>query len=240
MTHKDMDRVVVYMATRNVYKAIIPSLKSLLEHTKVDKVYLLIEDDTFPCDVPDVCEVINVSGQQWFTDDSPNYRRKWSYMVLLRVVLSQILPDVDQVLSIDVDTLVVDDISELLDIDLADNFYAATREPPTKRKHGFYPIYHNFGILLLNLKLFREKGLDIAAAKLLQTKEFEFCEQDCLAFMLHGSRTITLDSQYGYCQWVVPTERPIKIIHYAGRLVDDWMQEPLVQAYMDKQWRLVE
>lgn len=229
-------RAAVYMATRNVYETIIPSLKSLLLHTRMDKVYIMIEDDEFPYTLPDVCEVINVSGQRWFTPDSPNFNHKWSYMVLLRVVLSQLLPDVDKVLSIDIDTIVVDDIGELLDMDLGNNFYAAVREPPTYRKHGFYPVYHNFGTCLFNLKLFRETGLDLEAAALLQTKPFEFSEQDCLAFCLRGGRTISLDSQYNHCPWVVPTELSIKVIHYAGRKTEDWMQEPLVQAYLDMPW----
>jgi len=41
----------------------IPSMKSLLIHSNVDKIYFLIEDDTFPYELPPEVECINVSEQ---------------------------------------------------------------------------------------------------------------------------------------------------------------------------------
>ena len=40
-----MDRVAVYMGTRNVYRQMAAACKSLLYHTRVDRVWFLIEDD---------------------------------------------------------------------------------------------------------------------------------------------------------------------------------------------------
>lgn len=41
------ERVVVYAGDRNVYPDMLTATKSLLMHNRIDKVYLLIEDDDF-------------------------------------------------------------------------------------------------------------------------------------------------------------------------------------------------
>jgi hypothetical protein len=45
-------KVAVYAGTRNIYKDMLPSVKSLLIHSDVDKIYFLIEDDIFPYELP--------------------------------------------------------------------------------------------------------------------------------------------------------------------------------------------
>ena len=45
-------KAAVYCATRNLYLDLIPAVKSLLANSDVDRVYLLIEDDAFPEELP--------------------------------------------------------------------------------------------------------------------------------------------------------------------------------------------
>jgi len=47
-------------------------------------------------------------------------------MALIRVALGKIFPDLDKVLSLDVDTIVNENISELWDIDISDYYIAAS------------------------------------------------------------------------------------------------------------------
>ena len=68
-----MDKVAVYAGTRNLYEQMFVCLKSLLANTRMDRVYLLIEDDEFPYSLPDVCRIMNVSEQQFFPSGSPNF-----------------------------------------------------------------------------------------------------------------------------------------------------------------------
>lgn len=49
-----MRKVVVYAGTRNVYHNMVVAAKSLLNHTQMDRVWFLIEDDEFPEELPDV------------------------------------------------------------------------------------------------------------------------------------------------------------------------------------------
>ena len=55
-------RAAVYAGTRNIYENMIPSMKSLLIHSNVEKIYFLIEDDKFPYELPPEVECINVSN----------------------------------------------------------------------------------------------------------------------------------------------------------------------------------
>jgi lipopolysaccharide biosynthesis glycosyltransferase len=63
--------------------------------------------------------------------------KKWvnSYIVFARLIAEQLLPDVDKIISLDVDTLVLGSLKELWDIDLTDKMLAAVRhtEDPSSR-----------------------------------------------------------------------------------------------------------
>ena len=55
---------VAYSGSKNLYPYINASLRSLLDHNKVEKVYLLIEDDEFPFELPKYR--VNGSGEGIF------------------------------------------------------------------------------------------------------------------------------------------------------------------------------
>ena len=90
-----MRRCVSYCMTRNIYPMILPSLKSLLANNEIDTVYLITEDDDIGIWMPDNVKIINVSGQQWFKPDSPNFNTRFTYMVMIRIALPFILKDED-------------------------------------------------------------------------------------------------------------------------------------------------
>ena len=50
-------------------------------------------------------------------------------MVLLRVVFTKIFPHLDKILTIDNDTIVKHNISELWDIDMTNYYFAGATEP---------------------------------------------------------------------------------------------------------------
>ena len=160
----------VYCGTRNVYADMIPSVKSLLINSDVDKIYLLIEDDIFPYELPDCVETINVSGQQYFDHDSPNYNNSWTWMVLMRAALHRVF-DSDRILSLDIDTIAEKDISDLWDLPIEDYYLAGVREPHKSSNR----LYINAGVMLLNLEKLRDgKGDEIITA--LNTKKYNFNE----------------------------------------------------------------
>ena len=102
--------------------------KSLLMHSNVEKIYFLIEDDEFPYELPPEIECINVVNQQYFPEDGPNYNNVCTYMVLLRAAYTKIFPELDRILTIDMDTIVNEDVSDLWDLELDDYYFAGVPE----------------------------------------------------------------------------------------------------------------
>ena len=205
-----MMKSAVYMGTRNIYHDMIPSLKSLLMHSDVEKVYFLIEDDEFPEYLPPCVEVINMSGQTFFDPNGPNYTNPWTWMPMMKAALSKVLPD-DKTLILDYDVFFNDDVSELWDIDLTGCYFAGVTE---WKKQGFPQPYINIGVALLNLKKIREDRMDDRFIHSLNTKYTFTNEQDVMNRMCQG-HIKTISSTYNMNDYVEPCENP-KVTHFAG------------------------
>ena len=215
-------RTAVYCGTRNLYGDMVTAVRSLLCHDGADRVVLAIEDDEFPYPLPENCSIVNVSGQEWFGKDGPNYNSRWTYMVLMRAALSKILPD-DKVLSMDVDTIVDGDISELWRMPIDDYYLAGAREPI---KSDNQP-YVQMGVVMFNLRKMRADGVDDRIIELLNTKEYAFPEQDCINEVCRG-HILKMDSKYNANDWTEPTDEK-RIIHFAA--IRQWNHLPMVQKY---------
>lgn len=218
-----MDKVAVYACTRNMYEQMYVCLKSLLANTKMDKVYLLIEDDEFPYKVPDIVHVANVSGQKFFLPGSPNYSNPWSYMAMLRCVLSFILPE-ERVLWLDCDTIVNEDISDLFDINMDGCYYAGVMEPQKSRDIFRYI---NSGVLLCNLSLLRDTQKEVELAYFLNNFRFVWADQEVINLLCQG-HIRTIDSEYNQNAFTLQCIRP-RIIHYAA--VKDFKNDWAYQMY---------
>lgn len=215
MTHTEpMPRYVVYAGNRRYYPLLINASKSLLYHSQVDKIFLLIEDDTIPGEnLPPVFECINVSKQTIFPQDSPNVMPYYTYMTTLRAGLTRILPSyVDRVLWLDPDTVVVDDISDIWNYDL-DHFFFAAVEEVRNHNHATKP-YYNAGVMLMNLARFRKLGMDEKVINDINTIRYEHLEQDALNFNC-SPYILALPSRYSDSFVSEPCERPI-IKHFVA------------------------
>ena len=204
----------------------IPSMKSLLKYSNVDKIYFLIEDDQFPYKLPSEVECINVSNQKWFAPDGPNFTSKWSYMILLRAALTQLFPDLDRILSLDCDTLIQDNISELWELPL-DNYYFAGVREPKKSKENF--VYINAGTIMFNLKKIREEHQDEKYIYDLNNCFRYFPEQECFS-ALSQDKILELPSKYNLSCVSHPSTEG-KILHFAA--YKQWPKLRIVQEYND-------
>lgn len=221
-------KVAVYCGTRNLYEDMVTAAKSLITNSTVEKIYFLIEDDVFPLPLPNCVECINVSNQQIFNHTGPNYHNGWTYMVLMRAALHKVFPELDRILSLDVDTVVTGDISELWDIDVTDYYFAGVKEP---MKSGA-SLYINAGVMIVNLKKLRDgKGDEIIEA--LNTRRFPFNEQDCINELCRGG-ILEISSDYNANNYTTPTITP-KIVHFAA--IQSWRNAPLVKMYREKAWK---
>lgn len=228
-----MKRVAVYMGTRNVYGQMVAAVKSLLCHTRVDRVWFLIEDDEFPEPLPEVIRCRNISGQEWFPPDGPNYGAHWTYTCLLPIVYAWILPEEHRVLRLDCDTMVQKDIGELFDMDLEDNFTAMVEEPV----RSLFPFrYFNAGVCLMDLDKFRESGIIPKMVKMANSMILTAMDQDAINVFCQGEIK-KIPPEWNDAGHITESTRDPYIIHYAG--VRKPLMEPEYKHYRDADWRVM-
>ena len=212
-------KVAVYTGTKNVYPQMYTSLKSLLTNNSMDRVYLMIEDSTFPYPLPENVTAINVSDQRIFEPGSANFNSPYSYMDLLRCALASIFTYENTMLWLDIDTIIDADITDLFALDMAGYFYAGAIEPNKCR--GIFS-YINTGVTLCNLEFLREMNKEIEMIQFLNAYKFDYPGQDVINLLCQG-RIRAISSEYNSNPYVLPCTRP-KIIHYAAinEYTNDW------------------
>ena len=211
---------VVYEATRNFYKYLPGAIASLLDHNDPEVVYVLAEDDHID-GLPDVCRVIDVTGQPWISETSPNWKTFYSWMVLIRVCMPEILKHEDKVLQLDVDTIVCDSLEDLWNTDMDGKWFGMVPEYESAYR-PFGPVYYNAGVLLFNLKQLRLNNIMPVMVTDLNTMFHPYPEQDVMNMYGQGFKKIVdLPVRYNtsYCCGLV--EHPA-IIHFAG--IPNWTE----------------
>lgn len=227
-------KVVVYCGTFDVYTNMVASVKSLLCRTPVDKVYFLIEDDKFPYELPDIVECINVKNQQYFTEDGPNFNNSWTWMCMIRAAFPEIFVQYDKILSLDIDVVINDDVSDLWDYDISDYYLAGVPERQ-RQKSSSDPAYINFGVVMMNLKKLREDGIQQPLIDALNTRKFGCPEQDAYNKFCAG-HILTIPADYNYTTYshITADAQRERIIHYAGQKF--WRHYAIVKKYSDLDW----
>lgn len=233
-----MMRTVCYFLTRNIYRNVLPSLKSLLKNGNVDRVWLMIEDDDIGFDLPDKVVTMNITRWRDALLDpaGPNYGRRWTYMALMKVALSKInlYWTYDRALTLDADTIVTGDISGIWDIDISDCYLAAAREWYWSRIYNRDCI--NGGVIMWNLKKMRD-GMDDRLIDILNKKAFKFCDQDAISELCEG-RIRIMDSAYNFTKWTDPPMTEPKIIHFAA-YKEKFFEQEIVKQYQAMDWEEV-
>lgn len=225
-------KVAVYAGTKNLYSDMATAAKSLANNSSVDLIYFLIEDSEFPYYLPDYIRCIDVSGQKFFSKSGPNVYRLWTWMVLMRAVLSKIFPEHDRILSLDVDTIVKKNIDELWDI-CPDNKYLAGCIEPSKSKLN--KPYINMGVVVFNLRMLRDTKMDDKIISRLNRDKFNFAEQDCINLLCENFIE-TIPSIYNSNNYTELCREP-KIRHYANE--KDWRNKEDVKYYRNLSWDLI-
>ena len=211
------------------------SLKSLLCNTPVDKVYFLIEDDEFPFELPEIVQCINVRDQKYFPPDGPNYDNSWTWMCMIRAAYPEMFPKYSRVLSLDIDVVVKDDISDLWDYDMTDYYIAGVPEPIRQKKSGD-PVYINFGVCMMNLDKLRKDGKQQEIISMLNQKKLDCPEQTAFNTACAG-KILALSNEYNVTPYshitgVPNTER---VIHYAGQKF--WRYYSSVKQFANMKWK---
>jgi len=202
----------------------VTSVKSLLIHSDVDRIYLLTEDDDFPFLLPERVQTINVSNQKFFPADGPNMKSSYTYLAMMRAALAHVFPELDTILSLDVDTIIDGDISKVWDLPLGDDYYFAA----SKEEHRSYAelLYTNMGVTLFNLKKLRDGKAD-EVIDVLNRRRYTWVEQDVFNYLCQG-RILEMPSSYNVNTWTENTDDK-RILHYAG--FSNWQEFPAYLKY---------
>ena len=202
--------IVVYAATRNLYPYLKVTISSLLAFHKDARVIVLAEDDDIGLPV----EVINVSSQNYYRADGINSDSIFTYMAAMRLLYVDLLPNIDRVIQLDVDTIVCDSILPLWEMDLTGKWFAACREWNGRYRPFGTDKYYNVGVAVFNLKQMREDGKVPEMVDWLNTHRAWTLEQDVLN--LYGvDKIVDIPPRYNENQFTDLSNNPA-IVHYAG------------------------
>ena len=207
---------IAFCCTKNWYIHLYTIIYALFKYNKVEKIYLFIEDDEISYLKNDKIEFINVNKiPKIIKETSPNYNTHYSKMSYVRCYFTKILKD-DKILYLDVDTLVVDNIQELWELNLKDNTIAGVHEPGEWNKYlntyGLDDTYINSGVLLMDLKKIREEKLDDSMIYLLNHTKFAFPDQDIINLVCRN-RIHQLSNIYNSSETTGIVDNA-KILHY--------------------------
>ncbi len=144
----------------------------------------------------------------------------YNKMTLYRLVLPNMLEDIDKCVYLDSDTLVCGDIAELFSIDLNDFYLAAVRDSDIEKvvydNKGNLDLkdYFNAGVLVLNLDKLRKDGME---KKFLESvgEKWQFNDQDILNKFCKN-KVKFLDGKFNQFSYSVNDKEQPVVMHYLG------------------------
>lgn len=195
---------VVYASNRKWYPHLPTAVGSLLSHNPDAFVYIIGEDD----EIPQIkrkknIKILNINNFPDYIDKThPNATSHWTLFALVRCFLTKMIPE-DKVLWLDVDTIVLADLTELWEMDMTDAAIAGWKEEPKNwvhvRQYKKKSKYVNSGVLLMNLKFIKEQGFDDEFIKCLNGAPLKNPDQDALNIVCDGYiKYIGAEYNYGY------------------------------------------
>lgn len=222
----------LYSGSTNLYGDMQTAAKSLVANSDVDKVWLLTEGG-YDFYLPDICEVVDVSGQEFFPKDSPNMNTKYSYLSLMRAALALMpeLQGIDRILSLDVDTICVRNVSDIWSMPVDDCYFSACSEPGCCYKNM---LYCNTGVAIYNLDMLRD-GKAEEVIHCLNVRRFPNIEQDVFSFLCQG-HIHEMPSEYNAGHKWTKATNVVRIRHFAGEKADKWRKHELVAKYRKMSW----
>ena len=154
-------------------------------------------------------------------------RDYYSMTTYYRIFIAQMFPWYDKVIYLDSDTIVKGDISKMYEIDLGDNYVGGVNDPVVSQTDIFAEYaesvlginrfdYFNAGVLLINIKAFREENVLGQFVELINKYSFVVAQdQDYLNVICQG-KVLKLDPSWDsevYGEFLCSVEQ-MNIIHY--------------------------
>lgn len=205
---------VLYLTDNNYAPFAGVSITSLFENNKnIDKLRVFIIDDSISADNKEkFLKVAEQYGHEIVFLDmtegintlkklgAPTYRN--SYTTYLKLFAFGLLPNnVHRIFFIDSDSVVVDDLSEMIDIDMEGCMIGAVRDGishPYKVAMGYNPndSWFNMGIMLVDVDKWKSENAELKIIEQLKKRtSYMAVDQDLLNITQHGN-IMTLHPRY--------------------------------------------
>lgn len=222
--HKTSENIVVFIVEDGISAKNQKKLTSSLDKGKINLLWISM-DDAIPEDM-----------------HIPFDRSSYPKNIHTRIFIPHFIPDrFDKIIYLDVDMILMRDISDLWNVDLGDNMLAAVMDPRLKvfsnswggilnyKELGFAPDtkYFNTGILVINNKKWREENSAATVVKCIADNEkfANYPDQYGINIVM-ANRWIELDPRWN---WFADTacDDPF-LIHFIGR-------KPMYQTYDNRE-----
>lgn len=151
----------------------------------------------------------------------------FSIVTYYRLFIASLFPQYDKVIYLDCDLVVLGDISALYNIELGENIFAAGPEAFVQNTPAFRlyaktalgvdpDTYVNAGVLLMNLKAFRENRIEEQFVQMITEHDFDLLDPDqaYLNYLCEGKIHI-LPNGWNKEPMPLPCEGKKNIVHYA-------------------------
>lgn len=212
-----------------------------------------------------VANNISFSGssrfKDWFAKRHPDHVMRWidaptidvsvkrghvTESAYLRLLLPDLLPDLDRVLYIDPDTVILDDLTQLFETNLFNSCMGAVQDrliPSVSSENGLKnwkergldknAPYFNSGVLLFNLNLIRRCGGSLGLLSMAKKMESEsrFWDQDVLN-VYFSEKWLLLPPRYNFPHLMIKGNGygNVSILHFVGPL-KPWRHGPGVPCF---------
>ncbi|MEX3008044.1 glycosyltransferase family 8 protein [Hoeflea sp. TYP-13] len=165
----------------------------------------------------------NIAAQQFVEIDSHLAPGHISAASLYRCVMGSVLPgDIERVLYLDVDTLVLAPLDELIGFDMKGKTAAVVRERMSHlSKYGVASDqYFNSGVMLIDLVEWRRQNIgETALAHLRNAPDDMLWKDQCALNLSLKDNTVSLEDRFNYMERDRPTHSSFmlpNILHFAG------------------------
>ena len=172
-------------------------------------------------------EFNNVTKQLEQIEKKITLRDYYSATTYYRLFIADMFPEYDKVAYIDSDTIVLKDIANFVDYDLEDNYIGAVRDQLVAQTdiYGDYvekvlglsrETYFNAGVVLINCKQFRKKGIQKQFVDFLNTYRFVVAQDQDYLNILCKNKVLWIDGKWNVQMIGKPScpERDFALIHY--------------------------
>lgn len=236
---------VAYSFSPNWFKYILIELFALFSHHNKPITVYLLSDPLTKWQIKQLkilkahfnhlhkIEVVAIPDNTFKELNSGQFTKYALYRLLLPFIV-----EVDKILYLDADTLVLQNLEELYNMELGNNYLAAAEDknidywsPNLRKAIGFTQndVYINSGVTLLNLKLLRETKKADELFDTIQTVRYPVCPDQTLLNHLCKNQIALIDRYYNAC-YATFLEEPmkfekIKILHYIGNKNTNWVYD---------------